>query len=455
MRLVAVSVVKNEADIIEAFVRHTHAWVDHHLIFDHESTDGTREILGSLQSEGLPLTLFQDDSFGNLQQLRSNYLTRLAAQAYNADWILLLDADEILVGPDRGALEDSLRHAGFVQPVSLPLLDYYTTTADDISVFNPILRLRHCRKTASSTRKIFIPKELALDPTLVAGKGSHALYRGTAPIADLPLPSAYCLAHLALRSPQHQVLRVVCAELQRISRGRAAAGLDVHYRLGYQLLAENPELFFATVCPPVAHLRQIPIRYHGNALRYSTAQDWSRVPRALLPYLEQLASSHGRLADASALDAAPTSTACNIREIPKNGLPGPASSLGEPFAGFTVSEGWGPAEGPVPEAFLPEFHWGFAPMTTLLLASPSERTVRFIAEALTYSEQQILTLELNDTRLLRHAFGRVNHKETLSISFSLRPGENRLTLRYTESISSAQDPRRLAVIFLSLRILPA
>ena len=43
MRLVAVSIVKNEADIIEAFVRHTLAWVDHHLVFDHDSTDGTRE----------------------------------------------------------------------------------------------------------------------------------------------------------------------------------------------------------------------------------------------------------------------------------------------------------------------------------------------------------------------------------------------------------------------------
>jgi len=48
MRLVAVSIVKNEADIIEPFVRHTLAWVDHHLVFDHDSTDGTREILGAL-----------------------------------------------------------------------------------------------------------------------------------------------------------------------------------------------------------------------------------------------------------------------------------------------------------------------------------------------------------------------------------------------------------------------
>ena len=79
MRLVAVSIVKNEADIIEAFVRHTHAWVDHHLVFDHDSTDGTREILQALRAEGLPLELFTDDAIGKLQQYRSNHLSRLAA----------------------------------------------------------------------------------------------------------------------------------------------------------------------------------------------------------------------------------------------------------------------------------------------------------------------------------------------------------------------------------------
>src|ERR1700709_2012931 len=98
MRLVAVSIVKNEADIIEAFVRHTHAWVDHHLIFDHDSTDGTRQILGVLKSEGLPISLFTDDALGNLQQFRSNYLTRIAVEDHGADWVLPLDADEILTG---------------------------------------------------------------------------------------------------------------------------------------------------------------------------------------------------------------------------------------------------------------------------------------------------------------------------------------------------------------------
>ncbi|MCW5550224.1 MAG: glycosyltransferase family 2 protein, partial [Opitutaceae bacterium] len=124
MRLVAVSVVKNEADIIEPFVRHTSAWVDHHLVFDHDSTDGTREILQAMQTEGLPLALFRDDAPGHLQQHRSNYLTRLAAHSHGADWVLPLDADEILVGPDRATLEQALHLAGSGSAASLPLLDY-------------------------------------------------------------------------------------------------------------------------------------------------------------------------------------------------------------------------------------------------------------------------------------------------------------------------------------------
>jgi hypothetical protein len=457
MRLVAVSIVKNEADIIEAFVRHTLAWVDHHLIFDHDSTDGTREILGALKHEGLPLTLFCDDAPGHLQQARSNHLTRFAAEAHGAEWVLPLDADEILTGPGRTELEQELQKIGPDAPASLPLLDYCATTGDDAAVLNPVLRLRHCRPQPSLTRKIFIPRRLALDPALAAGKGSHALYRGTERRPDRPLPADYLLAHLALRSPQHQILRVVRAELQRESRGRAGAGLDVHYRLGYQLLAENPKLFFTTVCPPADGLRRQPINYRGGPLRHSAGQDWARVARALLPYLDQLAASHGRLADATGFDiAAPTTAGAAIRELTATDLPAPVSAGAvDAFTGFTPRDGWGDKEGPVPEAFLPTFHWGYAPATTLVVTPGNGQSARLVAEALTYSEDQIVTVELNGAPVLRHAFARVNQKETLHVMLPLGAGDNLLTLRYTECLRTAHDPRALAAIFLSLRIIPA
>src|SRR3954469_1000641 len=149
MRLVAVSIVKNEADIIEAFVRHSLAWVDHHLVFDHDSTDGTREILQALRREGLPLELFTDDALGNLQQARSNQLVRRAATALQADWILPLDADEILSGPGRPEFEKHLAELRPVQRASLPLINYYPTEKDDPAEANPVLRLRHCQRAAS------------------------------------------------------------------------------------------------------------------------------------------------------------------------------------------------------------------------------------------------------------------------------------------------------------------
>lgn len=455
MRLVAVSIVKNEADIIEAFVRHTQAWVDHHLIFDHDSTDGTREILGALQAEGLPLTLFTDDALGNLQQARSNHLTRLAASRHGADWILPLDADEILTGPGRAALEQALNARGPDCPASLPLLNYYATPRDDAGIPNPLLRLRYCQASPSRTRKILVPRPLAMDAGVIAGKGSHALYRGNQPLADQPLPPEFLLAHLALRSPPHQVLRVVLAELQKLSRGRSHAGLDEHYRLGYQLLAADPGLFFQTVCRPAEGLRLQPIDYRGPPLRHNAASSgWERVARALLPYLEKLAISHGQMLDAAGstgADPGPANT--GIRELLPADMP-EALETGSAavFSGFEPLSGWGAQEGPVPEAFLPPFHWGFAPATRLAIHSAAPRTARLVAHALTYSRGQTIRLELNEATVLSHAFSRVNQMESIVAPLALRSGLNHLTLHYSEQLTTDHDPRLLAVLFLSLRV---
>jgi hypothetical protein len=453
MRLVAVSIVKNEADMIEAFVRHTLAWADHHLVFDHDSTDGTREILGALQREGLPVTLFTDDALGNLQQARSNHLIRLAAEKFGADWILPLDADEILAGPDRPALEKSLALAGPAGAASLSLVNYYPAEGDNDAEINPIVRLRHCQSGASTTKKIFIPAQLARDPAIEAGKGNHALYRAGQPLPDRALPAAFFLAHYALRSPEHQVLRVVLAELQKNSRGRAHAGLDVHYRLGFQLLSEDPGRFFSTARHPGNQLKSQPIAYQGTPLRYSAqAGGWPRVARALLPYLDKLAASHGALLDGQ---PPPAGSSVPIRELAgtAQALP-PGAHAGDRFAGFKALEGWGEQEGPVPEAFLPRFHWGYAPLTRLGLESTTGGPVRLTAEMLTYSDHQSLIAELNGTPVARHAFGRVNQMERLAVRLDLHPGPNELVLRYATSLVTSYDPRPLAVIFLGLEIKP-
>lgn len=452
MRLVAVAIVKNEADVIEAFVRHTLAWVDHLFILDHESTDGTREILQALRAEGLPLRLFTDDALGHIQEYRSNYLSRLAVRELQADWIIPLDADEFLCGPDRATLEADLAASAPGHSRSLTLLNYLYTDADDRTESNPVLRLQHCEPQRSPTRKVMVSAALTRDESVTAIMGSHALVRGGQKLPDQPLNEAFHLAHYPLRSPAHQLLRIVFPQLQKFSHGKSHEEIGTHNRLGFQLLAEDPDLFLAVTQRPAASLRHQPIPYRGTALRHSAGHDgWQRIARSIIPYLEKLAMSHGRLVD----QLGPTETVKTtpaIHEIGP-GLAGVASVATLGFGGYTAKDGLGPPEGPVPEAFLPVFHWGYAPATILSVDSPAAGTGRLVTDLLSYSLNQTVTITLNGVELHRQTLARINQKERLAVALPLRAGANELVIAYSESLVTDYDPRKLAAIFLSLRVL--
>lgn len=453
MKLVAVSVVKNEADIIEAFVRHTRAWTDLHLVFDHASTDGTREILAQLVAEGLPLRIYTDDALGNLQQFRSNHLTRLAVEEFGADWVLPLDADEIVVAPGRAQLEVMLGPPSVDAPVTWPMANYNPTRGDPANEANPVLRLAHRTSLTGASRKVVLPAPLVRDRTVSAGKGSHALYRGASPLSDRAAPAGFQLAHFALRTLGQQVLRVVTAELQKLGRGRAHAGLDVHYRLGFQLLADHPDLFEETFYAQPAGLVRDPVPYLGGPLRYSRqGEEWKRVARALLPFLEHLARSHGELVDRlPTADAAGAGTPV-IRPLAPVVPLAPSREASGYFFGFSVVEGLQPLEGPFPGAFLPTFRWGTAPHTVLEVAARTERMAPLRLECLAYLEGQTLTVSLNGGELHRFQFPRVNQKERIDLPLPLRAGANRLELSYGRALQSPQDPRPLAVIFLAIQV---
>jgi hypothetical protein len=454
MKLVAVSIVKNEADIIEPFVRHTCALVDHHLVFDHASTDGTRQILAELVREGLPLSLFTDDGLGNLQQERSNHLTRLACANHLADWVLPLDADEILVTPDRTTLERELAGCPAGRPLRLPLINYYPTAVDDAAESNPVLRLRHRARSPFPTPKVFVPRDLAGDLTVSAGKGSHALYRSGQALPDYPASAECRLAHFSLRSPVQLILRVVTAELQKLSRGQAHAGLDIHYRLGFQLLAEDPDRFLTMVYQSPELLQLLPVAYRGGPLRYlGTSAEPARLARALLPFLEDLARSHGNLSDIVGAKSGPSGSDGLIRQLDVAAIAPLAPDL-PPFHGLSPLAGWEPEEGPFPGAFLPHFHWGTAPESRFLLPPGPPRNATLEIEALSYAEGQVLTVLLNQTVVRQVPFPRVNQKESVRIPLALEAGENQLVLRYQTSLETPADPRRLAVIFLTLRVIP-
>ena len=103
MRLVAATRILNEQDIVEAFVRHTAAFVDHHVLLDNGSIDGTLDILGKLRGEGLQVSLYGTASLSFNEVESGTFLFRTAVTAHGADWVLMLDTDEFIDGRHIGA----------------------------------------------------------------------------------------------------------------------------------------------------------------------------------------------------------------------------------------------------------------------------------------------------------------------------------------------------------------
>jgi len=99
MKIVAVSMVKNESDIIESFIRHTLTFCDELIIYDDDSADSTARIIKALQDEGLNLRslLYDNPKRGRYQGHITNILISAAVFKYSADLIIPLDADEFLI----------------------------------------------------------------------------------------------------------------------------------------------------------------------------------------------------------------------------------------------------------------------------------------------------------------------------------------------------------------------
>lgn len=219
MKLWAVAMVRNEADIIETFVRHNLAFLDGLVILDHGSTDATPRVLRRLKAEALPLILVQSQERAFFQ---GSEITRIATESFkrtDADFVFALDADEFIRATSRQAVEDALatipegvhgRHRWYS----------YVPTAFDRPFGPHCLRLR-LREERAARYKLVIRRGFVETGNYMVTEGNHwisDLRTGRAAGHEHIQPERLSLAHCPVRS---------------------RAQLESKVRLGYQALLET------------------------------------------------------------------------------------------------------------------------------------------------------------------------------------------------------------------------
>ena len=102
---VGLSMVRNESDVIETFIRHNLTLLDELHIVDHNSSDNTREILTLLKQEGLPIHIYHYNELEYAQERIMNQMMQyILNNDANIDYIFPLDADEFIYCPSREKL---------------------------------------------------------------------------------------------------------------------------------------------------------------------------------------------------------------------------------------------------------------------------------------------------------------------------------------------------------------
>lgn len=158
--IVAISMVRDEEDVIEHTLAHMLTQVDHAIVADNRSVDGTRDIL---ESFGDQVTIIDDQEVGYRQAEKMTALTHQAGEM-GADWVIPFDADEAWYLPNLDALEAD---------VVMARSHVYVPRPDDLNDSNPITRMLWRVAEPERFRKVCF----RYHPDVVLHMGQHDVSR--------------------------------------------------------------------------------------------------------------------------------------------------------------------------------------------------------------------------------------------------------------------------------------
>lgn len=253
--------IKDELDILPFTLEHLLGeGVDHLLVADNLSTDGTWEWLNDF-AIGKPITLLRDTEVGYYQSRKmTSYYWRASAEG--ADWVIPFDADEIWFCDDGSTLAETFARRWNAEYLEVKIHNHFPTRQDPAAEPNPLRRIRHRDPAMSVLTKVAVRCGIG---SLVIEQGNHGAH------ADRELRavrSNMTVAHFPWRSPEQFERKVR-------NGGQAYAATDLplhqgdHWRQHARILAEDGPAAIRAVydewyCDPPFELEERPVPWRGS-----------------------------------------------------------------------------------------------------------------------------------------------------------------------------------------------
>lgn len=230
MKLAVAALIRNEIDIVEAFLQHLDALFDYVLLMDHGSIDGTDRVMAQACVGRPGWTLWHLDPIGYHQSAFSRFALGHLMRGTDADIVMFLDADEFIAMPDRTTLEASFARLAGPDYIGRLLWRDVVPERLDTHAIRPNEAIWRAPAT-SNLGKVVITRLFyaAHGREAHLALGNHGLYY----LPDVVVPSGIVgeILHLPIRSHPQLTAKVLAGMLSLMAQAdRSPAQVVSHWQ---------------------------------------------------------------------------------------------------------------------------------------------------------------------------------------------------------------------------------
>lgn len=239
-KVYAFTLVKDEDDIIEDFIRYNSSVVDVFFIYDNGSSDNTLRIIEKLKQENYKIELFRGSVEFDQIEL-SNYLVKQICESkkYLApDFIIGLDCDEFFIATGDRTVTEVIDSLSIDKNYTIDWRLYILEQMENDGRFFPEQTSSY-RKAKREVTKVLVPFA-TIDDDFIYLDGNHSVSEGQA-VATVSVEELK-IAHYPIRSKTQYLKKMMYGYINRVLSKSYVKGRSAQIERGFYYIKSKGKL---------------------------------------------------------------------------------------------------------------------------------------------------------------------------------------------------------------------